>query len=175
MKTERLYLRERTTELLSEVFSKQEEDQYTFFGHQDSEMLRKEKKAFEMGFNNWRMSCKLWDLLLLDSSEVIGHCGYHSWYQAHNRAEIGYALHTSFKGKGYMSEAMHSIIEFGFGSMELHRIEACIGPTNKASLNLVRKFGFQKEGLMREHYLRNGIYEDSEMHRLLKSEFQKFR
>ena len=69
-----------------------------------------------------------------------------------------------------MTEAMAFIVPFGFDVMKLTRIEAFIGSDNDASIRLALKFGFQKEGLLRDHYYNKGIAEDSEVYGLLKDE-----
>ena len=96
----------------------------------------------------------------------------HVWYLDHNRAEIGYALTDNpEKSKGLMTEAMNSILKYGFEEMKLHRIEAFIGPENIPSLKLVAKFNFKKEGVLRQHYFKNDKMEDSAVFALLKDEY----
>jgi ribosomal-protein-alanine N-acetyltransferase len=70
-----------------------------------------------------------------------------------------------------MSEVLPEVIRYGFTTMKLHRIEAMVGPNNGASLRLMQKFGFRHEGHLKAHYLRNGIYEDSVVFGLLRSEW----
>lgn len=107
-----------------------------------------------------------------EENRVIGMCGFHTVVKSHNRGEIGYEIYREeHKRKGYMSEALPEILRYGFEVMELHRIEALIGPNNTASLALVNRIGFVREGYLREHYLRKGIYEDSVMFSLLRNEF----
>ena len=50
-----------------------------------------------------------------------------------------------------MTEALAAVIDFGFKEMELNRIEAVIMPENTASINLLEKLGFRKEGLLAEY------------------------
>jgi ribosomal-protein-alanine N-acetyltransferase len=57
--------------------------------------------------------------------------------------------------------------------MNLHRIEAYVGLANEPSNKLMQKFGFTKEGLLREHYLRDGIYHDSLIYSLLRKEWNR--
>jgi len=84
---------------------------------------------------------------------------------------LGYALfNDANKGKGFMTEAVKEIIAYGFESMNLHRIEAYVAPDNIPSLNLMSKFSFTKEGLLREHYFYNEKYDDSIVFSLLRSE-----
>lgn len=114
------------------------------------------------------------NFLLINKADnkVIGKCGYHTWMPEHSRAEIGYAMDSdAVKGKGYMKEAMRPIIEYGFTQMNLNRIEALIGHHNEASQRLVKALGFKQEGILREHYCKNGILEDSVSWSLLKREW----
>jgi ribosomal-protein-alanine N-acetyltransferase len=60
-----------------------------------------------------------------------------------------------------MPEAMKVVLEHGFVKMKLHRIEALVGTQNVASIKLLEKFGFTKEGVLKEHFLINDVYEDS--------------
>jgi RimJ/RimL family protein N-acetyltransferase len=55
--------------------------------------------------------------------------------------------------------------------MKLHRVEAFIGPNNQPSLKLVENAGFKKEGNLREHYLKDGEWQDSGVFSLLKREY----
>ena len=100
-------------------------------------------------------------------------CGFHTWAMEHYRAELGYSIHIETeKKKGYMKEALKPIIEYGFNKMNLHRIEAFVGPDNTASISLVKRLGFTQEGHLREHYLKDGVFEDSIVFSLLEKEFQ---
>lgn len=176
MQTDRLILRERTTEKLTEVFNKSIEEQLLFFGYDDDSLLVRDRRGYELGYDNWRMTWKLWDLIRIDDSVVIGHCGYHSWYKDHHRAEVGYALNKDvYMQQGYMSEALAAVLHFGFNDMDLNRVEAMIGPSNGVSQKLINKYGFQKEGVMRGHYKKNGKFEDSIIFALLKADYQNLR
>ena len=55
-------------------------------------------------------------------------------------------LGEKFTGKGFMTEAISLILKFAFEDLKLHRIEANIQPHNLASIAVVKKNGFSKEG-----------------------------
>ncbi len=171
--TERLVLQERTDELMQQVLEQDQTEQLFFFGYQTTQIvdLERELTWIKKGFSSWKANCKMWNIIGKEEQVVIGHCGYHSWYQTHRRAEIGYALHPAFRGKGYMKETLLTIIKHGFTKMQLNRIEAFVGPTNVPSIKLIEHFGFVKEGLMRSHYLSNGVMDDSVIYALLQSEY----
>jgi len=175
LETERLQLRERTPELLNHIFHNcSHEEQVEFYGSDDESKLQRELNNIKKGFDNWRMTCKLWDIIEKSSNKVIGDLGFHSWYQKHHRAEIGYGMHDlSARRKGYMHEAFAAAIDHGFNKMNLNRVEAMISPENKASRRIVEKLGFNLEGQMREHHKNpaTGKLDDSLIYALLKKEY----
>ena len=61
-------------------------------------------------------------------------------------ATLSYAAFASAAGRGYMSEGLGLVLRYAFGDLRLHRLEANIQPANRASLALVRRQGFRKEG-----------------------------
>lgn len=65
---------------------------------------------------------------------------------AFQSAHLGYYGMTSFRRQGLMTEALRAAVSHAFGDLELHRLEANIQPENVASIALVRRLGFQKEG-----------------------------
>ena len=110
------------------------------------------------------------------TGEIIGGCGFHNWLTEHRKAELGYALtKDEYKGKGLMTEALENVIAYGFGKMNLNRIEACIGPENIPSLKLVKKFGFKEEGYLRQHYFKDNVLQDSIIFSLLKEEYARMK
>jgi len=171
--TERLILRMLTPDVFDFIFKNYTEDELVeFFGLSSSDELAKEKDKYAKGHTMYNKSMLGFHLMDKATRKVIGLCGFHTWYIEHNRAEIGYGLYDdSFKGKGFMSEAIVPIVEYGFKVMKLHRMEALISPDNTASLKLVGKLGFVKEGQLREHYYVNDQMVDSVVFSLLRREY----
>ncbi|WP_040952041.1 GNAT family N-acetyltransferase [Gorillibacterium massiliense] len=79
---------------------------------------------------------------------------------AFQSCHLGYRLAGEEVRKGYMTEAVERLIEYGFQDLHLHRIEANIMPRNKASLGVVTKLGFANEGLSPKYLYINGVWED---------------
>ncbi|GIP22691.1 GNAT family N-acetyltransferase [Paenibacillus sp. J22TS3] len=73
---------------------------------------------------------------------------------------MGYRLDAAELNQGYMTEAVRCVVDLAFRELGLHRIEANIMPRNEASLSVVRKCGFQSEGLARKYLCINGKWED---------------
>jgi len=105
--------------------------------------------------------------------ELIGKCMLFNYDSESRRAELGFGIAKSAWGKGYIQEAGKALIEFGFTTMNLRRLEAEIDPQNSASGKALEKMGFIKEGLLRERWEINGVISDSGLYGLLKSDFQK--
>ena len=106
-------------------------------------------QAWENGFVNRR--CIRWGIVRKDDDRIIGSCGYYGFHLWHMRASIGYELARPFWRQGIMTEALHAIIDLGFGEMGLNRIEAVVMPENKASIKLLEKLGLNNEGLLKEY------------------------
>lgn len=72
----------------------------------------------------------------------------------------GYHIDEHQQGKGLMTEALKTGIEYVFGQMHLHRIEANIMPANIASQRVAAKAGFHQEGISPRYLRINGRWED---------------
>ena len=110
-----------------------------------------------------------WGITLPGSAPIIGSIGFWRIVKEHYRAEIGYMLHPDFWNKGFISEAMNAVIDYGFEQMKLHSIEANINPKNLASRRVLEKQGFQQEGFFRENFYFNGKYLDTATFSLIQS------
>ncbi len=167
METARLILRLQTKELLIKILGDSIQAQLDFFGYSSKEELSlkiaKINTKLALGINDFQ-----WDLIEKKTKKVIGSAGYHNIVKQHKRGELGYYLKEDFRRKGYMSESLTVILNYGFEVMDFIRIEAFIGPDNLASKALVKKFGFEQEGTLRNHYIANNQIYNSEVYSLLK-------
>ncbi|MEO7193977.1 MAG: GNAT family protein [Pseudonocardiaceae bacterium] len=87
-------------------------------------------------------------------------------------AKLGFAIAAPHWGHGYALDAARTIIDYGFTTLELHRISAAIGPDNAASIALVTRLGFTHEGRLRDHVFTNGAWRDSILYSLLAREWR---
>jgi len=83
---------------------------------------------------------------------------------------IGYWIGERFARQGYMSAAMRALMPFAYDSLRLHRLEAACIPTNAASIRLLEKSGFEREGYARQYLCINGIWADHLLFARLKDE-----
>lgn len=103
--------------------------------------------------------------------ETIGGCGFHGKNTvpglAH-RDEIGYWLATEYRGKGLMTQTVNRIVEYGWNTRNLLRIEAPVYSFNKESAAVLERNGFTNEGLAKKAYFRNGEYHDAILYAIVK-------
>ncbi|ULO06995.1 GNAT family N-acetyltransferase [Paenibacillus sp. 19GGS1-52] len=105
--------------------------------------------------------------------EVIGSCGYNSWQlPGAYRGEIGCDLSPDFWGRGYMKEALELVLEYGFITMGLNRIEAYCHPDNVRAQKLVGVLGFQREGLLQQYRHTPSGFQDVDLYALLRQEWR---
>jgi len=68
----------------------------------------------------------------------------------YNSAEVWFKLHPDIWGKGYATEALNKLLDFGFYTLKLHRIEAGCAVDNIASVKVLEKVGMHPEGMRRK-------------------------
>jgi ribosomal-protein-alanine N-acetyltransferase len=82
-------------------------------------------------------------------------------------ATLGYWMGERYANRGYMTRAVRSLAPFAFGALRLHRLEAACLPHNVASMRLLEKLGFQREGLARGLVCIAGRWQDHIVYALL--------
>lgn len=111
-----------------------------------------------------------WEFVMFEDGAVVGSLGltrYNSWWKTCN---FGYWVRSDRAGNGLATEASAAVIDFGFTSCELHRIELVAEPDNKASCRVAEKLGFIREGLMRHGTWAGGEPRDVNLYGLLSTD-----
>lgn len=114
-----------------------------------------------------------WGITFKEDNRIIGTCGFNYFDERSMRGEIGYDLEQAEWGKGLTAEAVRTILEFGFNTVQLNRIEATTNLDNIASMKVLTKLGFKEEGIMRDYGFWRDQFHDLRMFSLLKREFAK--
>ena len=104
---------------------------------------------------------------VVDLSEIVQGC-FRSAYLGY----YGFKPHT---GRGYMTEGLWLVIDLAIRDLKLHRLEANIQPGNTASVALVRRLGFDKEGYSPRYLKIGGRWRDHERWALLAEEWRRHR
>jgi [ribosomal protein S5]-alanine N-acetyltransferase len=89
----------------------------------------------------------------------------------HRRGEFGYWTGMPFWNQGYTTESAGRVVRYGFETLNLHRIQALVLPTNTGSVRVLEKLGFCREGVLRDYVLRWGEFQDRAIYGLLREEW----
>ena len=73
---------------------------------------------------------------------------------------LGYWMGAAHAGKGRMTRAVAATVDFAFGRLRLHRVEAACIPDNAPSIGLLQRNGFQREGYARGYLKIDGAWRD---------------
>jgi ribosomal-protein-alanine N-acetyltransferase len=90
-------------------------------------------------------------------------------------AYLGYQIGAEFARQGYMTEAIQLLLRYAFADLKLHRLEANIQPGNVASIALVKRAGFVREGYSRRYLKIHGRWRDHERWAILVEDWRKQR
>lgn len=177
LQTERLYLRELNPEIYGQLFSSCSDKEISdYLGLSTQHELETVKRQFQQDNNLLSFTFKTFFLIRKQDGKIIGRCGYHTWEKAHRRAELVYELFCEDnKGKGLMREALGAVLTYGFEKMNLYRVEALTAAYNIRSVNLLKHYGFAKEGSLKGHYMVDGELKDSCVLCLLRPEFEEIK
>ena len=93
--------------------------------------------------------------------------------EPYHRARLGYGVFERYAKLGHISAGLEHVIDFAFGSLGLHRVEADIQPENEPSKQLVEKMGFTCEGISRGFIRINGAWIDHERWALTLDEWRR--
>jgi ribosomal-protein-alanine N-acetyltransferase len=170
--TDRLLLCETLPEDAKDVFAVLSQESIAQFYNivpltttaQAVDLIERRHKAFQAGERiRWSIRRKLDD-------KLMGSCGFVDLNNEAHRAEIGYELGQEYQGNGFVTEALETMLNYGFTQLALNRIEAQVVPENIASVKVLERLGFQREGLLRRRGYWKGEYYDLLMFSLLQSD-----
>ena len=85
-------------------------------------------------------------------------------------AILGYWMGAPYAGKGLMGAAVRAVVGFAFDTLHLNRIEAACLPNNEASIRLLEKVGFQREGYARKYLCIDGRWQDLLLYGLIRDD-----
>ncbi len=101
----------------------------------------------------------------------IGWCGLHRWDPIFRNASLGYCLDDVAWGHGYATEAVRALLQWGFATLPIVRVQAEVDTRKPASARVLEKAGFMLEGTLRENCIVNGEISDSWVYGLIEREW----
>ena len=111
-------------------------------------------------------------IVLKDDDTLIGQISIHDINHLHRNAFIGLVIgEEKYRSKGYGSEAVRLVLDYGFNTLNLHSIMLSVHEDNYAALSCYKKVGFKEAGRRREWVFKNGQYIDKIYMDILAREF----
>lgn len=112
-----------------------------------------------------------YSLAAVADGQVIGSLGIWTTDSHDRNGELGFTFHRAHWGKGYATEAVSLLLDFGFETLEFARIAATCHPDNAGSIRVLEKSGFSFEGKLRSHRLVRGARRDSLLYSILPDDY----
>lgn len=169
LETERLVLRRIAEQDVAEIFFLRSDE--NVMRYIDRPRVTTQQEALAMIEKFWKLELENeginWAISLKERSKLIGTISLFNFVTEHYRGELGYILHPEYQGKGIMQEAVKQALDYGFGHLGLHSIEANVNPDNNASIKVLERNKFVREAYFKENYFYDGKFMDTAVYSLL--------
>ena len=129
--------------------------------------IRKSREAME------RREMYEMAIVLKETGLPVGACTFSNISWVHMNAELGYWLGKEYWGRGYTTEAVRSMLAFGFEELGLERTYACCFTDNAASARVLEKAGFKYEGCARHEYRKDDKFMDMLRYGIIRQEYDR--
>ncbi|MEJ7693763.1 GNAT family protein [Daejeonella sp.] len=175
LNTIRLIIRELTDEDIQnvhELHSMPQTDEFNTLGIPETllvttELVEKWVAESQQHLRNSYVFC----IQRKETSEFVGLIAISLGKINFRNAEVWFKIHADHWNKGYTTEALRSILKFGFAHLKLHRIEAGCAVENIASIRVLEKSGMKSEGMKRKNLPIRGEWKDSFSYAILAEDF----
>ncbi|BCY29474.1 GNAT family N-acetyltransferase [Flavobacterium okayamense] len=114
-----------------------------------------------------------WAVTEKGNNKCIGIMGFYRTQPENYRTELGYMILPEYWGKGYVTEAVKTLLNYAFNTLNFHSIEAVIDSRHIASEKVLIKNGFRKEAHFKEDFFYNNEFSDTVKYGILKREFNR--
>lgn len=112
------------------------------------------------------------EIHIKDTGKLIGHCGLYYIHPIYRSGELTiYVGDFTERNKGYGTNALKTLLQYGFDQLNLNRISAEVY-TNNNAVRVYQKVGFIGEGVLRQSVFKDGKYLDSIMLSMLRSDYE---
>jgi len=115
-------------------------------------------------------SVRDWAVVEMDSGRMVGTGGFAQFDPATGAAEIGYVLHPDVWGRGYATELVAAVVDWGFASPDLDKVFARCLVANRASALVLEKNRFHRDGTLRAAFRKQGVAVDVHQYSLLRQD-----
>lgn len=138
-----------------------------FYGRHYDCITKASAKTVVEGLTGHRFS-----VVLLDGDVLIGHVSLHDISHIDRNAFFGICIgEKKHRGKGYGTEALKLLLDYGFNTLNLNNIMLSVTENNRAAVSCYKKLGFKDAGRRREWMYIDGKYVDKLYMDMLAREF----
>jgi RimJ/RimL family protein N-acetyltransferase len=141
-----------------------------FTGEYDP-IFQMSKADWQKAYDN-RPTDEGWFFIEKKDGTKVGNIGHKLVEQAQ---EIGYAVLSSERRKGYSTEAVKIMVDYLFLSKNIVRVQAHTDVRNVASQKVLEKVGFKREGVVRRYCFARGEWRDYYLYSILREEWKEPR
>lgn len=163
----------------AESYFKLKSDQKTMYYLQDIQLFSREEATadFQKVLLDLKSNARefyFFHMELKSTSEQVGSIGYtvEENTPVGKRVGVGYFIYPKFWGKGYTTEALKKVLEFGFIENNVYRFTTGCLAENMGSEKVMKKCGFIKEAELIEYEWHDGKLKNRVLYRLLKNEWE---
>ena len=172
LKSNRLKLRlvkENDLNSIHELHSLPETDEFNTLGIPKN--ISETKSILESWIKNLKSNSNyIFAIELIDSNKFIGLIALNLGREKLQMAEVWYKIHNSYWNKGYATECLNCVLNFGFENLNLHRIIAGCAVENSGSIRVLEKVGMMREGRGRQILPLKSGWSDNYEYAILKSD-----
>ncbi|HEY6504796.1 MAG TPA: GNAT family N-acetyltransferase [Chitinophagaceae bacterium] len=167
--TDRLLLRQLTIEDEKEIFTLRTDDAVNRYLDRLKARTIEDVRKFIQKINNSISNNEaiMWGISFRDDPKLTGTICFWNISREMDKAETGYELLPAYQGKGIMQEALAKVIEYGFNTMQLQRIEAFANSKNSPSAKLLLKLHFTRDILQETQLAGKEEYADTTIYSLV--------
>lgn len=159
------------TQSFYDIMSRDEVTKY--YGMESLKSIEDASKIVESFQNTYESKRGIrWGIVLRETGEFVGTLGLNNLITWSKKAEIGFELHPSYWNKGITTEAVKEVLRYSFEDLEIFRIGAITYPQNEPSKQLLKRLGFNEEGLLRGYLYQNNQSHNALVFSLLRTEWQ---
>lgn len=173
LETNRLLLRKLSVDDAEDIFEyASDPDVNTFMPWDIHKSIDDTREFLEKSEENSETTGDIdWGIELKNEKILVGGITVRKWNDANRCGDIGYVLSKRYWNKGIATEALRTVILFGFEKLCLNRIEAHCDENNIASYKVMEKAGMKYEGTLREKVFVKNKFVNMKVYSILKDEY----
>lgn len=137
--------------------------------------LNSKEKIQEFVKNSWSDRTNMHFAIVTDADDYVGTVSLKNINYIDRNAEYAIAIRKEYWGKNFAKIATDEILKFGFDKLNLHKIYLNVISKNTRANKFYIKYGFIKEGNLKEHLFLNGEYVDLNLYSYLMEAYRKLK